>query len=197
MYLGALLGVVYLNRFGKRAGMPRIKIMVVLGLFLLLFAVDGVNSYLHFFPGAPSLYPPENWLRLLTGTGVGLGIAAVLVPATNQVFWQDGDPRPALEGWRQFLPLLGLAALLDLLVLSKAPILFYPLALLSAVAIFVVLSLTYAMVWTMISRRENHFLRYRDLWVLLLAGFIVAMLQIGGFDMLRFWLTGTWAGFSL
>ena len=197
MYLGALLGVIYLTRFGKRGGMPPVKIGVVLGLFMLFFAVDGVNSYLHFFPGAPELYQPENWLRLLTGTGVGLGIAAVLVPVTNQVFWLDGDPRPALEGWRQFLPLLGLAALLDLVVLSEASLLLYPLALLSAAAIFVVLSLVYAMVWTMLFKRENHFKRYRDLWLPLLAGFIVAMLQIGGFDIFRFWLTGTWAGFSL
>lgn len=197
MYLGALLGVIYLTRFGKRSGMPPVKIGIVLGLFLLFFAVDGVNSYLHFFPGAPELYQPENWLRLLTGTGVGLGIAAMLVPVTNQVFWQEGDPRPALEGWRQFLPLLGLAVILDLVILSEAPLLLYPLALLSAAAIFVVLSLVYGMVWTMLFKRENRFQRYQDLAVPLLAGFIMAMVQIGGFDMFRFWLTGTWAGFSL
>ncbi|RPJ42552.1 MAG: DUF2085 domain-containing protein, partial [Chloroflexi bacterium] len=79
MYLGALLGIVYLGLYGKRAGMPALKVSIVLVAFLIAFAIDGANSYLHFFPNVPVLYQSENWLRLLTGTGVGLGIAAVLV----------------------------------------------------------------------------------------------------------------------
>lgn len=197
MYLGALLGVVYLTRLGKRGGMPSRKIMLVLGIFLLAFGLDGINSYLHFFPGAPALYQPENWLRLLTGTGMGLGIASVLVPVTSQVFWLDYDPRPALEGWRQFLPLLGLAALLDLAVLSEIPLLLYPLALLSAGAIFLILTMVYAMIWMMLFKRENSFRRYRELWVPLLAGLLLALLQVSAFDAFRFWLTGVWTGFNL
>jgi uncharacterized membrane protein len=88
MYLGALLGILYHLRLGKRSGMPPLKISLVLGAFLLLFAVDGINSYLHFFPGAPGLYPSQNWLRLASGTGVGLGIAAVLMPVAIQMVWQ-------------------------------------------------------------------------------------------------------------
>ena len=33
--------------------------------------------------------------------------------------------------------------------------------------------------------------------LLLAAGFTIAMLQIAAIDLLRFWLTGTWGGFSL
>jgi uncharacterized membrane protein len=197
MYLGALLGIVYLGWFGKRAGMPKLKVGLVLIAFLVAFAVDGGNSYLHFFPNAPGLYQPENWLRLLTGTGVGLGIAAVLVPVVNQTLWQTYDGRPALEGWRQFLPLLGLAGVLDLAVLSDNPLLLYPLALLSGASIFVILGLVYAIVWIMLGRRENRYMRYRDLWVPLMAGFLTALVQIAALDAGRFWLTHTWAGFNL
>lgn len=197
MYLGALLGVLYHLHLGKRGGMPPLKISLVLGAFLLLFAVDGINSYLHFLPGAPALYPPQNWLRLVSGTGVGLGIAAVLMPVANQMFWQNVDLHPALTGWRQFLPLLALAALLDLIVLSQWSFLLYPLALLSASAIFLVLSIVYTLIWTMLFKQENHFQRYRDLLIPWMAGLLVAMVQIGGFDALRFWLTGTWAGLNL
>lgn len=197
MYLGALLGIAYLAPMGKRSGMPPLKIGTILGLFLFLFGVDGVNSYMHFFPGAPDLYQPENWLRLLTGTGVGLGIAAMLVPVFHQVFWRHSDPQPALAGWRQFLPLLGLAAALDLAILSEAPLLLYPLALLSGAAIFLILAMVYAVIWTMLFQRQNHFQRYRELWTPLLAGLLTAMLQIGAFDAFRLWLTHTWAGFSL
>jgi uncharacterized membrane protein len=197
MYLGALLGILYLTPFGRRSGMPALKISMVLVAFLGAFGVDGLNSYLHFFPGVTGVYQPENWLRLVTGTGVGLGIAAVLVPVVHQVFWQNNDKRPALAGWRQFLPLISLAGLLDLAVLSDIPLLLYPLALLSAATIFLVLTMVYTVVWILVFKRENRFQRYQELWVPLLAGFLMALMQIGVFDAIRFWLTHTWAGFQL
>ncbi len=197
MYLGALLGGAYLSRYGRRAGMPPLKISLALGMSLVAFGLDGANSYLHFFPSYPGLYEPQNWLRLLTGTGLGLGIAAILVPVVHQSIWTTYDPRPALAGWRQFLPLLGLAVLLDIAILSEQPILLYPLAFLSALAIFLILTTVYTIVWLMASKRENRFQRWRDLWVPLLAGFLTALVQIGVLDALRFWLTGTWEGFLL
>lgn len=197
MYLGALLGIVYLGRYGKRAGMPVLKVSLVLGAFLLMFGLDGVNSYLHFFPGAPGLYEPQNWLRLLTGTGLGLGIAAVLVPVVHGTVWQVYDGTPALSGWRAFLPLLALAVLLDLILLSENPVALYPLALLSGASIFLILSMVYGMVWVMITRRENRARSWRELWAPLLAGFLTALVQIAAIDAVRFWLTGTWSGFNL
>jgi uncharacterized membrane protein len=197
MYLGALLGMVYLLPFGKRAGMPPLKISLVLGGFLVWFGLDGANSYLQFFPGAPALYEPQNYLRLFTGTGLGIGIAAILVPVIHQTLWQQVDERPALEGWRQFLPLLGLAALLDAMILSNNPLLLYPLALLSAAGILLILMLVYAIVWIMIARQDNRFINYREIWVPLLAGFTTALLQVTVIDVGRFLLTGTWAGFNL
>ena len=197
MYLGAVLGIVYLASFGKKGGMPPLKISMILGLFLIAFAFDGANSYIHFFPGAPGLYQPENWLRLLTGTGVGIGIASVLVPVVHQTIWQRVDARAALAGWRQFIPLLILAGLLDLALLSDIPALLYPLALISGAGVLLILSMVYTIVWVMISKRENKFVQYRDLWVPVLAGFLTALIQIAAFDAGRFWLTGTWAGFNL
>jgi hypothetical protein len=80
MYLGALLGLLYQARLGQTRGHATLKMYGAFALFLLGFTVDGVNSYMHFFPQAPVLYEPQNLLRLLTGTGIGLGIAAVLLP---------------------------------------------------------------------------------------------------------------------
>lgn len=197
MYLGALLGMVYIAGFGKRAGMPPLKVMLVLGVFLVAFAVDGGNSYLHFFPNAPGLYQPQNWLRLITGTGLGLGIAAILSPVVHQTMWSTYDGRPALQGWKQFLPLLGLAILVDLATLSDNPLILYPLALLSAGSVVLILTLVYGVVWVMIARRENRFQSYRQIWVPLMAGFLTAMIQISIFDAGRFWLTHTWGGFNL
>lgn len=197
MYLGALMGIVYLARFGKRSGMPSLKVSLVLVVFLIGFGLDGANSYLHFFPGAPGLYEPNNWLRLITGTGIGLGLAAILMPVVHQVLWKTYDARPALAGWRAFLPMLGLAILIDLAVSSENPLLLYPLALLSAASIFLILSLVYMVVWLMVIKRENRFDSYRELVFPWLAGFLTALLQVIILDAARYMLTGTWAGFIL
>src|SRR5690606_34565284 len=123
------------------------------------------------------------------------GIAAILVPVVNQTLWQQYDVRPALQGWRQFLPLLLLAGVMDLLVLSENPLVLYPLALLSSTGVVMILTLVYLVVWVMIARNDNRFTNYRQLWVPLLAGFATAILQILVIDGGRFWLTGTWEGF--
>lgn len=197
MYLGALLGIAYIWRIGRYGGMPPLKISLVFGAFLVFFALDGSNSYLQFFPGAPGLYEPQNWLRLLTGTGIGLGIAAFLVPVVHQTLWTTYDSRPALKGWREFWPLLGLALLVDLAVWSEIPLLLYPLALLSALGLLIVLSLVYAIVWILITKQENRFENDRAVWMPVLAGFLTAMVQIAVIDAGRYWFTGTWGGFNL
>jgi uncharacterized membrane protein len=195
MYLGALVGLVYQMRLGKRGGLPSRKILAVLAFFVVGFGIDGVNSYLQFFPHAPSLYTPQNWLRLLTGTGMGLGMAAMLLPVFNQTIWQNWSGEKLLFSWRQLIELLLLAALVDLAVLSGNPLLLYPLALISAATVMVLLSMIYAMVWVMLSKRENHFQSLKGLTIVLVAGFATALSQIAVMDFARYLLTGTWKGF--
>jgi hypothetical protein len=82
-------------------------------------------------------------------------------------------------------------------VLSDIPAILYPLALLSAASIFTILSMVYGIVWILVTKRDNRFDQYGQLWIPLVAGFLTSIVQIGLFDALRFWLTGTWAGFQL
>jgi len=195
MYLGAMLGLLYQIRLGRRGGMPPMKIAVVLGVFFVAFGVDGVNSYLHFFPNAPSLYEPQNWLRLVTGTGLGIGMASMLLPVFNQTVWKDWSGERLLSSWRHFAAILALAALVDLAVLSENPLLEYPLALLGPVTVVVLLAMIYTIVWLMLAKRENSFLGLKELSWAFLGGFTTAMLQIAIMDYGRFLLTGTWKGF--
>jgi uncharacterized membrane protein len=213
MYLGAVAGIVYQAIFArKRSGMPHWSVIIPLALFVVAFGVDGVNSYLYLiketYPGAlariPNLYTPNNTLRLLTGSGMGMGIAVLLFPAFNQTMWKDGDTqstgagdRRALPDLKAFAPLLGLIIILDLLVLTDSPIVLYPAAFISAGGVLLLLAMVYSMIWVMIMHQENEFTRFSQLWLALAAGFTIAMLQILAIDLLRFWLTGTWAGFSL
>ena len=197
MYLGAFLGIVYLARSGRKGGVPPLKISMVLGLFLAAFAIDGSNSYLQFFPNAPKLYDPQNWLRLITGTGIGLGLSALVTPIFHQSVWQQYSPEPALATWRQFFPMLVLAGVMDGMVWSGNVLLLYPLALLSSLGILMILTMVYTVAWVMITKQENRFSSPGGLWVPLLAGFATAILQIAVIDAGRYWLTGTWTGFSL
>jgi hypothetical protein len=164
---------------------------------VLLFGIDGLNSYLHFFPGVPTLYDPQNWLRLITGTGMGLGIASVLFPVFNATVWAEVDTRPALGSLRVLGGLVLLAAFVDGLVLTENPLILYPLALASAASVIVLLVLIYTVIWLMVFRLENRFTSLRGLVFLLVGGFALALLQIAALDLARYWLTGTWGGFQL
>jgi uncharacterized membrane protein len=195
MYLGALVGLLYQIRLGRRGGMPPLKIMLVLGAFLVAFGIDGVNSYVRFFPHAAQLYESQNWLRLVTGTGLGLGLALVLLPVVNQTLWIQCDDLPYIPSWRSFLGLLACAAVMVLALLSENPLALYPLALLSSLTVLIILSMVYLMVWVLISKRDNTYRSWREIWVPLVAGFGTALLQIAVLDAGRFWLTGTWNGF--
>ena len=200
MYLGAILGLVYMAAIGhKRAGMPPKRVLIVLGMFVIAFVVDGLNSYLHlpFFPGAPSLYEPSNTLRLLTGTGLGIAIAALLFPSFNQTMWADWSGKPALPGFRSLGVLLLLALALDLLILTENPVILYPLSLVSAFGVLAILTLVYGMLWLILFRSENKILRVQQLLVPLVAGFGMALFQIAILDLLRYLITGTWEGFHL
>ncbi|MFM8322490.1 MAG: DUF2085 domain-containing protein [Chloroflexota bacterium] len=198
MYLGAALGLVYQAlRSPHRGGFPPRRVWAVWAFFLAAFGIDGVNSYLHLFPLPLGVYEPQNWLRLVTGTGMGLALAGVVFPAFNQTAWLDWSPQPAIPGLRSMAVLALLALGVDGLVLTENPLLLYPLALVSAATVLVVLTMVYSLVWLMLLRRENVSLRLAQLAFPLAAGFGLALLQIALLDLVRYWLTGTWDGFHL
>jgi uncharacterized membrane protein len=198
MYLGAMVGLVYQAFLGRRrTGTPPVGVLVALAVLVIVFAVDGLNSYLHLFPAAPSLYEPQNWSRLLTGTGMGLVIAIALYPAFNQSVWREWDHRPAIGGFVPLVGLLALALFVDVLVLTENPLLLYPLSLVSAAGVLILLTMVYSMVWLMVFRTENtNLFGYRYLYPLV-GGFGLALLQILLLDFARYLLTGTWDGFHI
>lgn len=198
MYLGAVLGLVFQLAIGRRrTGWPRKGILAVLALFFLAFAVDGANSAAKLFIGQSPLYQPHNTLRLITGTGMGLVLAAAVLPAFNQSVWRQYDTRPTIDTWRSFALLLGLSAVLVLLVLTENPILLFPLSLVSAAGVLILLTMIYTLLALAVLKRENLFEASTELIVPLVGGFLVALLQISLLDIVRFFLTGTWDGFHL
>jgi len=188
----------------KRSGMPRKSILVVLVVFFLAFGIDGSNSYLYllkqtyegFLPQISNLYIPNNTLRLLTGSGMGIAMASVLYPVVNQTIWYDADDRPALT-WKEFGGLLGIVLLVDLAILSEQSIVLYPVAFLSVLGVVALLSMVFSIVWVIIMRQENTFDALKQYWMPALAGLTLTFLMISVIDLLRLKLTGTWGGFPL
>lgn len=188
----------------KRSEMPLKGILVVLALFFLAFALDGSNSYLYllkqtyagFLPQIPNIYIPNNTLRLLTGSGMGIAIASVLYPVVNQTLWRKANDSPALT-WKEFSWLLGIIVLVDLGILSENPFVLYPIAFLSVLGVLALLTTVFSIVWVIIMRQENTFETLKQLWLPVTAGLTLALLMISVIDLLRLQLTGTWGGFPL
>jgi uncharacterized membrane protein len=206
MHLGIFFGLLFHLKFGKKGGLPSKKFLILMGIFLLLFAIDGTNSYLTLpaetggnigFPiKIPTLYTPQNWLRLVTGTLLGLSIAALIYPLFNQTIWKNWDTQATLSTWKDFGLLLGIGAVIDLAVLSNNILLLYPLTLISAFNVLMILMILYSIIWTMIFKKENTYETYKEILFVLLLGFCTALAQIALMDLGRYLLTGSWEGFS-
>lgn len=198
MYLGAVLGLIYQSLRGRRkAGYPPTKVIFGLVALGFAFGVDGLNSFSNLLPGIPSLYTTNNTLRIFTGTGFGLVMAAALFPAFNQSVWKGLDMRPAIPDLRTLGLLVILGVLTALMVLSGNPLILYPLSLISAFGVLLLLTMIYTVMAITVFRSENRFLKLGQIWTPLLLGFSIALLQIAASDYFRYWLTGTWDGFHI
>jgi uncharacterized membrane protein len=186
----------------RRSRLPGRGLLAVLAAFFLAFAIDGSNSYLYLLKTnaqgsldqIPNLYTPNNTLRLFTGSGMGLTLAAVIYPILNQTLWRAPDDRRAL-GWRSFGALVGLTIILNLSILTGSPIVLYPAAVLSTLGVLSLLVIVFGIVWIILMRQENAFDRVRELWLPASAGLTLSLLLILGIDLARYQLTGTWNGF--
>jgi uncharacterized membrane protein len=186
----------------RRIRLPSRGVWAVLIVFFLAFAIDGSNSYLYLLKssspgsldGIPNLYTPNNTLRLFTGSGMGLTLAAVLYPIMNQTLWRVPDDRRALD-WRSFAGLTGITLLVDLLVLTGSPLALYPAAILSTLGVLSLLIIVFGILWIVTLRQDNTFEGLRQLWLPAAAGVTLSLLLILGIDLVRYQLTGTWSGF--
>jgi len=196
-FIGALIGLfgqaVVLRR-RRTAEFPPPLIIVILAGFTLLWAADGLNSYLTLFPNGPRLYEPQNWLRLTTGALNGLTMSALVYPIFNFTLWRCPVPERAIRNLRDLGALLLLEAGMVGLILTRWPFLLYPLALLSALGVLTLLTSVHSMLVLMIVRRENVVDTWREAIVPLLAGFTVSLIQVGVIDVVRYTLTRTLEG---
>ena len=193
MYLGALVTVIAHWLWGRQGKFPPLWISIVLGLGLLTFAFDGLNSALNFLPVFPSLYQTTNLTRLITGLAVGLGIGSVLMPVLNQTVWADWTNESAYCKAYRFPLLIILLSLIGLAVYSQKPVLFYPFNILMGLSVLLILWLIHTTLATFILRQSNQAKNWRDVLPAALMGFGMVLVQIGLISGARYLLTGTWA----
>lgn len=190
-FLGALAGLMLLIALGrgKAAQLPPRPVIVVLLGFMAAWALDGLNSYLTLFPGAPHLYQPHNILRTTTGAMQGVALISLVLPFFNVTLWARPSPRPTINSLREMTLLLGLIALITAAVGSQWVPLLYPLALLSVAGTLLMLTMVMAMLLTLALRRDGRAQGWRDALPLLVAGLALALILVLGINLLRAWLT--------
>lgn len=138
MYLGALLTLIFHAwRHPRASGTPRAGVLFALVLFFFAWAGDGVNSFAATFALLPHLYPPQNILRLITGTLMGITIGSLVFIVFNSMVWRAPSPATILTTRREFFALLGLGAALVLIIHSEFEWLLYPLNAAMLIAILV------------------------------------------------------------
>ena len=193
MFLGGLFGLIGFGRSTRNNGYPKLAFKLVSGFLALIFAVDGINS------GADTLfsralYPPSNDLRLITGLGMGIVLAAILVPLWRQIMQSDSPVGAGLQNWSQFLPVfLAETAVVPLIIYAPAWM-YFPVAVLSTFAVPVLITIVYTLLWILILKKEAALRNHSQRITYIALGCLTAFVQIGLLNLLRFKLLGTWAG---
>ncbi len=199
IYLGVMTSFLIAVASGRTrtSRTPPGSVVIVLGLFVMIMGIDGVNSYIHLFPGGTGVYEPHNWLRLVTGMYCGIAMFNIVFPIFNGTVWRRPDPERNLNHLRELAGVCAVAAFVILLVLSERPVFLWILGLLSTFGVVMMLTMIGAVLFLSVARLDRSATRWRDLAVPLLAGLTIAFILIGGIDLARYALTGTWDGFAL
>jgi uncharacterized membrane protein len=190
-FLGAVLGLATLLvlRRQRAARMPPPSVLGLLVLFVGFWAFDGLNSYLTLFPGAPHLYEPQNWLRLTTGLLNGLALVTFVLPILSFTLWREPSPERVFRSIWEVLALIPVVAALVLVTQTELDVLLYPLAILSALGVLLMLVLINTLIATVILGREGYAQTWRQALVPLTVGAALAVLQITTMILIRAYLT--------
>jgi uncharacterized membrane protein len=199
IYLGVMVSFLVTIAAGraKASLLPPWPVIGTLVVFVAVMGIDGVNSYFHLFPGFTGIYEPNNLFRLVTGMFCGLAMFNLVFPVFSNLVWREPTKIKILTSVPELLGLCAVATVTILLVLSDRPVFLWVLGILSAIGVLVILTIIGTVLFLSVTRMLYTVERNRDLWLPLLAGFTLALIEIGVMDALRLWLTGTWKGFNI
>ncbi len=185
-YLGVLIG---LGTFGLRrrwrvTGFPPLHVLGALVGFWAIWGVDGLNSYLALI-GSPHLYEPHHLLRVLTGCLNGLALSTLVWPVFSFSLWKQTSPQRVVGGLRELGAMVVVAWAAGLVVYAEPAFLLYPVALFSALGVWLMLTLVNTILVLVVLRRESTALTWRDALLPLILGLALALIEVGIIDFVR------------
>ncbi len=195
VYIGFLSAIVVSFLRGRRrpAGLPPIGIVFTLILFLVAVGIDGINSYLAFFPNLPHLYEPHNTLRIVTGTLEGIALAGFILPSVHMTLWETPQEVRAIPNLRELGFIMLGAGAVDLLLLWHPTLSLYPALLVSLLGLFLAMGMINALLVAVVSRRAGRVASWSEAAAILAWGGVLATLEMAGMAWLRFFLTGSFS----
>jgi uncharacterized membrane protein len=179
IYLGFMLTLLtlYATRRGRVQQLPPLKITLVLITGIIILAIDGLNS-LFLDLGLPHLYQPHNIIRLITGLITGLALGLLIFPIFNSLLWCAYDEERSVPTGKSLLFFLPALILSFFAIVSQNSLILYPVALLSTAGILTALSSVNMIVILVISKREQSFRYYRELFPFFSLALVCAIVEM-------------------
>jgi uncharacterized membrane protein len=139
---------------GRANGMAPIWLLIVSLLGIAVMGFDGTNALLYDLR-LPHAYPPNNILRLITGTYCGLGVAILILPIFNFTVWKSTDTRPIVGSALGLLGLVAAEVAFIAIALTGFGFLLYPISILSVGGVVLLLFAVNLLVALGVLRREG------------------------------------------
>jgi hypothetical protein len=169
----------------RAAAFPKGAVLWVLIGCFAAWGFDGVNSYALLLRREVLLYTPQNWLRLLTGAGMGATLGVCATALFNQVVWRVAHDVPVIER----VTGLGPVALCALAVIGAAlwrpAFLYGPLATLSGLGVIGLLTLVNSLLAMLITKRYGTFETWRAQLPFFALGLALAVGELAAIAALR------------
>ncbi len=179
IYLGfACTALVLLGSGRLRAALfPSRGVILALAVAFLFMAEDGLNSFFLDL-GLPHPYQPFNPLRLVSGLGAGVAMAAFILPVANTLIWRQEDERPSFRGFGQLGVMIPVLLLAFLAVISQTDFLLYPIAILSSLGLVLALTLVNVVFILGLTNRVGRFASWRQLFPFASIALVLAVIEL-------------------
>jgi uncharacterized membrane protein len=190
IYMTFLTTLIVLGALGRgRAGRPPPwHIAAALVAFVAVMGVDGINSFLN-EAGLPTAYEPRNDLRTITGLGMGVGVAAMVMLVFNQALRRDvDDGLPVLKNWAELASIMLLNFLLLAAAFGNLHFMFWPLAFVSFLGMLGALYGMCVLACSLLLGYSNTITRLSQLARPAVVAVLPTVVIIGGLALFRMWL---------
>jgi hypothetical protein len=185
-FLISIIGMAGSKRLFFYGAIP-MKVIVPLVLLFVLMAMDGVNSLLTDL-GVWSAWPPSNFIGLITGFGVGVGLAVALGWLVGSTTWHLSSPDAGPQSLRDLWFTVPGFLILSGLLWWAPDWMHLPIATMLVVAVWLCVALL-VMVTVLLVLRINA--RVTNITQLHVPGSAASVIAVGimiGLASVRFWI---------